>query len=480
MDREQIARYLQGELMRMPEMAKKMTEENGVPFNYRALYFRLKKRIDDFLKGSQERLIIMPGLRGVGKTTLLFQLYNYLTKKKKIAKEKVLLLFADELKKYFGIGISEAVRVFTEDILKTDLSLLKERLFILIDEAHFDKEWDLGVKIIYDRSKNVFVLVTGSSALSMEMGADVARRCIKEPLFPLNFSEYLILKHNFFPEKNAGSVLRNLIFNYSENILKEAARLWDRTKIKSIRKNIDLDKEYEYFLVKGGFPFGLTIEEKAVYEKINGMIDRIVEKDIMSLKSFSSETRNLITRIIYFLATQKPGGVSDAKLSERFGASSRLIREILEILEKTHLIFSVKPYGSSGKLTRKPWKYYFLSPSINAAIRYKLGILDIFDRNMLGVLAENFVASTFFKIKETTYEFGIFYDPEKGGVDFLIQKGINEKIPVEVAIGKKEKTQIKKAINKYKAKYGVIISNIDDVKNENNIIYVPLTFFSFL
>ena len=480
MEREQIARYLQGELSRMLEMAEIMTKKEEVSFNYRRLYFRLKKKIDNFLGGSEERLVIMPGLRGVGKTTLLFQLYNYLTKEKRIAPERVLVLFADELKKYFGIGISDAVRVFTEDIKRTDLSLLKEKTFILIDEAHFDKEWDLGVKIIYDRSKNVFVLATGSSALSMEMSADVARRSTREPLFPLNFSEYLILKYKFFPEKTTTLAIRNLIFNCSENILKESSELWHRIKIKSIRENINLNKEFEFFLMRGGFPFGLTIEEKNTYEKINGMIDRIVEKDILSLKSFSSETRNLITRIIYFLAIQKPGGVSDAKLSQRFGASSKLIREILDVLEKTHLVFSVKPYGGAGKLTRKPWKYYFLSPSINTAIRYKLGMLDVLDRNMFGVLAENLAASTFFKIEETIYKYGIFYDPEKEGVDFLIQKGIDEIIPIEVSIGKKGKSQIKKAISKYKAKYGIIISNVNDVKRENNIIYVPITFFSFV
>ncbi|RLI92952.1 MAG: hypothetical protein DRO89_01150, partial [Candidatus Altiarchaeales archaeon] len=98
---------------------------------------------------------------------------------------------------------------------------------------------------------------------------------------------------------------------------------------------------------------------------------------------------------------------------------------------------------------RKPWKYYFLSPSINAAIRYKLGVLDFLDRNMLGILAENLVASSFFRMKETI-QTGIFYDPEKEGVDFLIQKGGGEIIPIEVSIGKKGKSQIKKAINKYK------------------------------
>ncbi len=480
MEKEEITRYLLGELNRMPEMAEMITQKNGIPLKYRSLYFRLKKRIDKFLKGGEERLIIMPGLRGVGKTTILFQLYNYLTKERKLNRERILILFADELKKYFEIGILDAVKIFIEEIRKTDFPSLKEKTFIMIDEAHFDKEWDLGTKIIYDRSKNIFLLVTGSSALSMEMSADVARRSIREPLFPLNFSEYMILKHNFFPEKGTSITIRNLIFDPSKDAIERASSIWHRINMNSIRKNINLYREFRLFLTNGGFPFGLTTDEKSTYEKTNGMINRIVEKDVLTLKSFSTETRNLITRMIYFLATQKPGGVSDVKLARRFGASSKLIRDVLDTLERTHLIISIKPYGGAGKLVRKPWKYYFLSPSINTAIRYKLGILDVLDRKTLGTLAENLVVSTFFKVKETTIEFGIFYDTEKEGVDFLIQKGINETVPVEVGIGKKNKSQIKKAIKRYKAKYGIVISDINDIKHEDNIIYMPITFFSFV
>jgi hypothetical protein len=37
---------------------------------------------------------------------------------------------------------------------------------------------------------------------------------------------------------------------------------------------------------------------------------------------------------------------------------------------------------------------------------------------MLGVLAENLIASYFFRLKETVnIPTGVFYDPEKGGVE---------------------------------------------------------------
>jgi len=177
------------------------------------------------------------------------------------------------------------------------------------------------------------------------------------------------------------------------------------------------------------------------------MIDRVIEKDIFSIQSFNTETRNTISRILSFLALQSPGGTSDAKLSERLGVSPTMIRSILDVLEKTHLIFSIKPYGGAGKIVRKPWKYYFLSPSINSAIRFKLGAFDRNSKDMFGVLIESMVASYLLRMRETiNLPTGIFYDSDDGGPDFIIQDAKENVIPIEVGSGKKDKGQVERAI----------------------------------
>ena len=53
-------------------------------FNYRDEYWKIKKHLDIFINGknTENRFIVMPGLRGVGKTTILFQLYDYLLNEK--------------------------------------------------------------------------------------------------------------------------------------------------------------------------------------------------------------------------------------------------------------------------------------------------------------------------------------------------------------------------------------------------------------
>ena len=211
------------------------------------------------------------------------------------------------------------------------------------------------------------------------------------------------------------------------------------------------------------------------------MVTRVVEKDVFSIRSFNTDTRNTITRILSFLALQRPGGTSDSKLAEGLGGvSPTLVRSILEVLEKTHLVFSIKPYGGAGKKVRKPWKYYYLSPSLNAAMRLKLGAYDRHDKDMVGVFAESLVASTLFRMKETlNVPQGIYYDPLKGGADFLIvtPKGL---LPIEVGLGEKDSRQVKKSIREYGANGGVLISGSETIKSDEGILYMPISLFSYV
>lgn len=483
MNSEELSNYVYAKLNEAPKLAEDNIKINDVPFKNRETYFKIKKYIDNFLNGHiMDRYVVMPGLRGVGKTTILFQIYQYLREEKQIEEDRILYIPVDELSTYLGAQLHELIDVFVREVHENSLVSLDRELFILVDEAHYDKKWSSTGKIIYDKSKKVFLLFTGSSALNLEMNVDAARRITKDPVFPLNFAEYHLLKNEICTPKFLSESLRTLIFNGDEEskklVLKDELEM-KKSLLKLVKP---VEKEWEDFLYCREFPFGLYMEREQIYERIFSMVNRVMEKDVFTLKNFNTETRDTISQVLTFLALQKPGGTSDVKLGRRLGKSPRLIREILNVLEKTHLIFSVKPYGGAGKMVRKPWKYYFLSPSIKAALRYKLGKYQPKSRKLLGVLAENMVAAYFFRLKERlNLPLGIFYDPQVGGVDFLLQGPEGNITPVEVGVGKKDKSQIMRAIRKYQTKYGILISNTTTkIKTEDKVIYIPLVTFSFL
>ena len=144
-------------------------------------------------------------------------------------------------------------------------------------------------------------------------------------------------------------------------------------------------------------------------------------------------------------------------------------------LEKTQLIFNVKPFGGAGKIAKKAWKYYFLSSSLISAINYDVGRYSMDNKKCLGSLAENYVAASLFKMQQTRFNLmGLFYPSEKGGCDFLIRTKLDNMVPIEVCIGKKTKSQLTRAINKYGSEYGVLISNrYSSIQQHNDIIHIP-------
>ena len=483
MDSGDLLNYVFAKLAEAEKLSQDNTRMGNVPFEHRKTYFQIKKHIDEFLNGYVEnRFLIMPGLRGVGKTTILFQIYEYLRNEKGVDSDRILYLSVDELSTYLGAGILEAVDVFVGEVHETSPVYLEKELFIFLDESHYDKEWSQVGKIVYDQSKKIFLIFTGSSALSLEMNVDAARRIKKEPVFPMNFREYNLLKNNIRYNDDFSRSLMDLIFKGDEGSVEDASRKENEMKKTLLKLNKPVEKEWEDFLLCRDFPFALNIQRSEVYERVFDIVNRVVEKDVFSIKSFNTESRSVISRVITFLALQDPGGTSDAKLATKLGKSPRLIREILNILELTHLVFSVKPYGTAGKVVRKAWKYYFLSPTVNAAIRFKLGKYNRRDRKLLGVLTESLVASYFFRMKETVHRpLGIFYDPAKNGVDFLLQTADDGLIPVEVGVGEKDRTQINRAITRYKSEYGIVISNTTSkIKKEGNVIYIPVVTFSFI
>ena len=130
---------------------------------------------------------------------------------------------------------------------------------------------------------------------------------------------------------------------------------------------------------------------------------------------------------------------------------------------------------------KKPSQHFFATPSIKAALNFRVGRYDLNHRKCYETLAENLVATSLFKLSgETMHSLGVFYDGDKKGVDFIV-KHLDRTIPVEVGVGKKTKSQLTRAINKYDGEYGILISNrTSQIRFEGDVIYIPLLTFALM
>ena len=157
--------YLQERINAAPILAKEFTKDAWME---RAIILRMMTFAHSFLenRGGDARIIILYGLRGIGKTTILFQIYKRLrdgnffgviNPSKQIPQENILYLSIDQAilstQPKTQSMIYDAVKHYCEQIHNQTLESLDKKLFILIDEAQFDKQWAKAAKSLFDASK---------------------------------------------------------------------------------------------------------------------------------------------------------------------------------------------------------------------------------------------------------------------------------------------------------------------------------------
>ena len=195
---DDLSNYIHNEILTRPNQIEKQLSHNGKKYNHRLDFNYITEFLDNFIEGDEiNRYLVLPGLRDTGKTTILYQVYEYLHNERKINANNILYLSAEKLKSLFNMPLMEAINTYLKLYHNSDMLNLEEKIFLLIDEAQCDKNWSITGKIAYDSSKNIFMIFTGSSALELEYNADSARRILKIPITPLNYSQHLKLKYDF-------------------------------------------------------------------------------------------------------------------------------------------------------------------------------------------------------------------------------------------------------------------------------------------
>lgn len=477
-------RYIRNQLFSMPMKITQELSNKDKEFNKRSDYDNIIGYVDNYLDGNDiNRFLLLPGLRDVGKTTLLFQVYQYLLKEKGITPQNILYFSCDRLKKTGNVDIFDVVNNYVETYQNSLLETLSEPVFILIDEAQYDNEWFLNGKLLFDASKNIFMIFSGSSALKLSYNSDAARRLLNIPVYPLTYSEHLKLKYGNF-ENNISRSINQLIFDGETEDSADLER-----KILGIYSGFpkyDIS-EWNYFLKYGGFPSSFYQNTNDITKKIVSMVDKVVTTDMGTIQGINGNTQYIAFQILNYFAFQNPGVVSKGSLSNLFDTKIALITKVLDLLEKTQLIFHIESFTSSVKRTTKPHEYFFATSSLKHNIALDLGNAMLEDKTAyMGKLLETYVASSFINLdNKNIVPYKIYYDDSnrnsEKNVDFIVQRGVEKPIPIEVSCGKKDKSQIKRAISKYGASHGIVIANnFTNIVIDDNIIYLPPEIFAFM
>ncbi|MCA1902863.1 MAG: AAA family ATPase [Candidatus Hydrogenedens sp.] len=490
MDKNKIEQfYMKWQLTLPKRIEGYIYNENKQLLPIRYIFPRFINLIERFLKNEIseiEKIILMPGIRGIGKSTLLSQIYTL--EKFLLPDNKSILKNLGKLDERLYLDVSQlhAEQIslhdffqFYEEMKDIHFEKPNKKILILLDEVHFDDRWGLFLKNLFDRTKghkDVLVIATGSSALHIDIIPDLGRRSDIWEMFPLDFSEYLLLKYGKDIVKHGFSEkLRTIIF--SSSTAKEVFN-----KLYKEKKQVDKYfvnevpvKAEEDFFELGGFPSSLKIENKQkAIEKIKSVIDGIIAKDILKLKNFETHTVAKITDLLYLLAQSDL--ISYSKLQSVLQINRpETLDNLIEVLMLSGLLLKVKAYGTTYGPTRKTPKYLFITPSLRCAI-----LDNNFYGGIEGKKLEDYFALIFQKHIRRGSSIGspkLSFDMAEGGADFILTLQDKSSVVIEVGFNKEDVKQVEKTMQKAKnCKYGLVFgSNNLDLIN-NSIVKIPLRF----
>lgn len=452
----------------------------------RFMFSKFKKVVEKLLNGElteTEKIVLMPGIRGIGKSTLLAQVYSiekFLKPKdenllKKIGRlDERIYIDASQLRAE-QISLNDFFN-FYEEIKGFHFENPKKKILILLDEVHFDENWGLFLKTIFDRTKghrDMLVIATGSSALQIKMIPDLGRRTDIWEIFPMKFNEYLILKHDKYPISRLSDNLQAILFG-SEN----AKEVFDGLQVKyQIIKNffansVPHNSEKDFF-ESGSFPSVIRIanKQKAI-EKIKSVIDGIVAKDIISLRQFKTQTIAKISDLLYLLAQSDV--ISYEKLKEALKIERiETLEGLIEVLVMSGVLVKVKTYGKTYGSTRKTPKLLFITPSIRSAVLNNLYLTGVEGKKL-----EDYFTLIYSKDLKShdKYAINLSYDFAEAGADFVITLRDRNNIVVEVGFNKETIAQVENTLKKTGGKYGLVFGSNELQMANDSIVKIPLKF----
>jgi hypothetical protein len=473
---EEILKYVQNQLIQASFRLRPNTQdEQGRKYPQRNIYIKVDKYFKDFLHGQniQDRWIIIPGLRGVGKTTILAQLF--LNHYQEVGDRRILYISLDDVVNVLGSSLRDVLSAY-EKIIGESFEKLTRPIFIFIDEAQYDPRWASVLKSVYDRSNKVFVVCSGSSAVSLQTNPDVVRRSVFQKLFPMSFPEFLMIRDNKFPVKDLKKNIKEALF--AADSAKDAYGKLKKYEQAVVTAWASIDRNYiDEYLKTGTLPFAIRIKDEArVYQTITLLLDKVINQDVSSLGRFDTRTLPHIKRILFLLAESEV--VSIQNLAATLGTSVNTITNILEVLEQAEMLIRIMPYGSNSKKVRKPSRYQFMSSAMRSAFLSVAGNEQIF-AGQKGRLMEDIVAMTLHREFIANNRGALNYDSAKAGADFILTIAEKSVIPIEVGIGEKLGTQVRNTMKKIgSAKYGVVIcKNQLMLLEDANVVKVPLDYF---
>lgn len=363
------------------------------------------------------RAVLLSGARQIGKTTLMLQAANALLRSGVPAANVLYATFDHPILKLAGIdAVIEAWRAREPRVEGPEYLFLDEAQFI----RHHGQELGTWVKHQVDFRKDRRIAFTGSAMPLLEAGQESGvGRWHTIRLTTLSFYEYLQIKRVSLPELPKLPSLREL-FDWSPD------QFYRTTDAASAYVG-----HFHEYLVRGGFPQTAQIDSITQAQRLlrEDIIDKVLKRDMTAL--FGVRRVLDLEHTFLYLCMHDGGMLDMVDLCANLEVKRPTAQHFIELLEATHLIYRLAPYGYGKDVLRARFKIYLADPAIAPAVMLK-GKSILEDATSLGIATETAVFKHLFaRYYAQSVRFSYWRGRRDHEVDLVAEVG-GETIPFEV------------------------------------------------
>lgn len=259
-------------------------------------------------------VVLLTGLRRVGKTTLMRELIDRLLRERGVPPGAVLYASLDAypLRKF---SLEELV----DEFRRLHKHPFRERLYLFLDEVTAADQWELQLKGLHDGHHVKVVAASSCASLLREQKGHITGRSRTVAVPPLDFEEYLL-----FRDVRLTQADRPLVSAYFDDYLRD-----------------------------GGMPQYVLTGDDAYLRQL---VDDIISKDIAARQNIKSLP---LLHDFFLLLMERAGKqVSINKMAHALGLAPDTARRYLGHFEDTFLVDLVSRYGKLNETVHSPKKLY--------------------------------------------------------------------------------------------------------------------------
>lgn len=375
---------------------------------------------------NDNRIIILTGLRRSGKSTILRQIIQKITK-------CCYVNFEDE--RFLDFKAQEF-----EQLNEVLAEVYNNPTVYFFDEVQNIDKFETFVRRLQDQGKKVVITGSNATLLSRELGTRLTGRYKSFEIYPFSFREFLKFQ-NIKPEKD-----------------------W----FYLIEKKVQLIKLFEKYLSTGGMPEYLKNND---IEYIRTIYENILYRDVIA--RYLIKRQKLLKELVNILMTNISSQFTYNSLKKTLGLSNAItVKEYISYLHNSYLFFELQKFDFSiKKQLNAPKKIFVIDP-----VFHQLCGLN-FSLNK-GKILENIV---FIELKRSRKE--AYYYSNKNECDFIVKDGVKISEAIQVCYlldadnREREITGLLGAMDTFKLKEGLLLTQEQEeeiIMNKKKIKVLPV------